>query len=89
MDESKTDGVILKWAHLILVLIVQVLLMGAVWGSLRYQVEEHERRLVIIEKRQEEQFLPRAEFEKRHQELQERVQELRERIREHEMKPHK
>lgn len=87
MSESNgSSGVLLKWAHLLLILVVQILLLGAVWGSLNYQVAEHGRRLDIIEKRQEDNFLSRQEFEKRHEDLQRRVEELRERVQQLEMR---
>lgn len=79
MSESN-GGFVLRWGHLGVVLFVQILLVGAVYGSLKFQVESHERRLDAIEKRQEDNLIPRSEYDKRHADLQEQLKELREEI---------
>jgi cell shape-determining protein MreC len=85
-DNNTAGGIILKWAHLALILLVQVLMMGAVYGSLRFQVEDHARRLESIEKKQDANFISREEYVKRHSDLQEEIRELRIQIREVESK---
>lgn len=85
-EPNGNGGVVLRWAHLILVLLVQVLLLGAMFGVLKFQVEDHARRLDAIEKKQEANFIPRAEYDKRHDDLLEQMRELRTQLRELERK---
>lgn len=81
-EEHKNGGVILRWAHLLLILFAQVLMVGAVWGSLNFQVADHTRRIEIIEKRMEERTLQREEYERRHEDLQKAINEVREELKE-------
>lgn len=86
-EQNESAGaVVLKWAHLGLVMLVQVLLMGAIYGSLKFQVEDHARRLDAIEKKQDADFIPRSEYDKRHSDLQEDMHELRQEVRDLEQK---
>ena len=48
--EQNRSGVIsLRWVHVVVLLIVQTLLLGSVYGSLKYQVEENTRRIQRLE----------------------------------------
>lgn len=86
MSDNSNGGIVLKWAHLILILLIQILLLGAVWGSLSFQVADHARRLDAIEKKQEDNFIPRSEYDKRHEDLIQQMRELREQLRDLERK---
>lgn len=77
---------VLRWAHLIIVLVVQVFLAGGIYASIKFQVEDHARRLDTIERRQQDNFITSGEYEKRHQDLIEQIRELRAEVRELEHK---
>lgn len=88
MSESNGNGVILKWMHIALILVGQVVLIVASFAVLKFQVEDHARRLNAIEKRQEDNFIPRQEYDKRHADLQEQLREIRDELRDLERKAH-
>lgn len=48
-ENGKPSGLTLKWLHLVVILFIQVLLLGSIYGSLKYQVEENERRILKLE----------------------------------------
>lgn len=73
-------GVMLRWMHLGLILTVQILMLGAVYGSLSFQVADHTRRIDLIEKRMEERILQREEYERRHEDMQKQIDMLREEV---------
>ena len=81
MSEER-NGLVLRWAHLILILLAQVLLLGAMFGVLKFQVEDHARRLESIEKKQEANFISHSEYDARHNDLLEQLRELRNEVRE-------
>jgi len=81
-ERNGNGGVVLKWVHVILLLLAQVMMLGTVYGALKFQVEDHARRLESIEKKQEDNFIPRSEYDKRHSDLQEEMRELRNEVRE-------
>jgi len=74
-------GMNLKWAQLFLWIAVQLVAMGAMFGVLKFEVEDHARRLAEIEKKQDANFIPRSEYDNRHADLEKQIQELREEIR--------
>ena len=60
MTERHEDsgGVTLKWIHVIFVFVIQLLLVGAMFGRLSYQTEDNSRR---IEKIENSNFLPSSD----------------------------
>ena len=86
MSEPNGSGVILKWAHLVLIVAVQIAASGATFGILKFEVEDHARRLVDIERKQDANFISREEYDKRHEDLIRQMQELRQEVRDLERK---
>jgi hypothetical protein len=84
-EQTNGSGIVLKWAHLILALFTQVLItvggLGAVYGTLKFQVEDQARRLTDVERKQDANFIPRSEYDRRHDDLLRQLQELREEMR--------
>ena len=82
---SESNGVSLKWAQFIIGLALQTVLfvggLGAVYGTIKFQVEDLARRVDNIEKREDANFIPRSEYDKRHLDLQEQLKEIRDEIR--------
>ena len=56
------------------------------WGIISATLNDHSRRLDLIEKRADERTVAREEYERRHEDLLKQVQELRQQIREIERK---
>jgi len=81
-DFNGNGGVNMKWAHLILLLGGQLVFAGAAYGILKFEVEDHARRLNEIERKQDANFIPRSEYDRRHDDLIRQMQELREEVRE-------
>jgi len=86
VSEPNGSGVILKWAHLVLIVAVQIAASGATFGILKFEVEDHARRLVDIERKQDANFISREEYDKRHEDLIRQMQELRQEVRDLERK---
>jgi hypothetical protein len=82
VSEPNGNGVMLKWAHLVLIICVQLVASGATFGVLKFEVEDHARRLADIERKQDANFISREEYDKRHDDLLRQVQELRQELRE-------
>jgi len=82
VSEPNGNGVVLKWAHLVLIICIQLVGMGATFGILKFEVEDHARRLADIERKQDANFISREEYDKRHEDLIRQMQELRQEIRE-------
>ena len=85
-DHPNGGTVVMKWMHLVVVLVSQLLLLGVTYGALRFQVDDISRRIDLIEKKQDANFIPRAEYDARHADLIEQIRELRIQVRELERK---
>lgn len=49
-ENNRASGSLsLRWVHVIVLLLVQTLLIGSIYGSLKYQVEENTRRIQKLE----------------------------------------
>ena len=77
MSESNGSGVVLRWAHLALILSVQLVTVGATFGILKFEVEDHARRLADVERKQEANFILRSEYDNRHQDLIRQIEEMK------------
>lgn len=73
--------------RVLLASVLLLLIQGLVFAGIFYStLTDHSRRLDLIEKRQEDNYLSRTEYERRHSDLQETVKEQGDRIRELERK---
>jgi len=48
-DEHPRTGITLKWVHIVLVLAIQLLGLGFIYGTLKVQVETDSRRIEKLE----------------------------------------
>jgi hypothetical protein len=57
---------------------VLIVLQGLIWAGIFWStLSDHSRRLDLIEKRQEDNYLSRAEYERRHEDLRHEVEDLK------------
>jgi hypothetical protein len=83
---DSNTGQRVNWMPFILSVVLVIVSAAVQYGITSATLVEHSRRLEQIEKRQEDNYLSRTEYERRHDDLIRRVSEQEARIRELERK---